>query len=78
MPSILNPEQRVAYEADGDVIVCGFFDREEATLLKEAMEKMPDQAIKEAGLRFAAAAEEGSFLTEAELPADLKADRPSA
>ena len=41
MPSILSPEQRAAYDADGYVIVRGFFDAEEAALLKRAMEQDP-------------------------------------
>ena len=41
MPSILNPEQRAAFEADGYVIVRGFFDAEEAALLRQAMEQDP-------------------------------------
>ena len=41
MPSILSPDQRASYEADGYVIVRGFFDAEETALLKQAMEQDP-------------------------------------
>jgi len=41
VPSILSPDQRAAYDADGYVIVRGFFDAEEAGLLKQAMEQDP-------------------------------------
>ncbi len=41
MPSVLSPDQRAAYDADGYVIVRGFFDAEEAALLKRAMEQDP-------------------------------------
>ncbi|NIA70805.1 phytanoyl-CoA dioxygenase family protein [Pelagibius litoralis] len=41
MPNILSPAQRAAYDADGYVIVRNFFDSEEATLLKQAMERDP-------------------------------------
>lgn len=41
MPSVLSPDQRAAYDADGYVIVRGFFDAEEAMLLKRAMEQDP-------------------------------------
>jgi len=38
---VLSPEQRVAYERDGFVMVRGLFDPEEAKLLQQAMETDP-------------------------------------
>lgn len=41
MPSILTPEQRLAYEQNGFVIVPSLFDAEETTSLRQAMETDP-------------------------------------
>ena len=41
MPSVLNTEQRQAFDRDGYVIVRGFFDAEETALLQTAMDKDP-------------------------------------
>ncbi|MDJ0894352.1 MAG: phytanoyl-CoA dioxygenase family protein [Alphaproteobacteria bacterium] len=41
MPSVLTPDQRQAFEADGFVIVRGLFDAEETALLRRAMEEDP-------------------------------------
>ncbi len=41
MPSVLSPDQRDAFEADGFVIVRGLFDDDEAGLLRRAMEEDP-------------------------------------
>ena len=38
MPTILSPDQRAAFERDGCVLVSGFFDPDETTLLQRAME----------------------------------------
>lgn len=42
MPSILSPDQRRAYEADGFVIVRNMFDADETSLLRQAMELDPE------------------------------------
>ena len=39
--TILTPDQRLAYERDGFVMVRGLFDAEESTLLQQAMETDP-------------------------------------
>ena len=39
--TILTPDQRIAYERDGFVMVRGLFDAEESTLLQQAMETDP-------------------------------------
>lgn len=41
MSSVLSPEQRAAYDRDGYVLIKGFFDADEAGLLKQAMEEDP-------------------------------------
>ncbi|MEM8689619.1 MAG: phytanoyl-CoA dioxygenase family protein [Pseudomonadota bacterium] len=41
MPSILTPDQRTAFDQDGYVLIRGFFDAEEASLLQRAMEEDP-------------------------------------
>ena len=41
MPSVLNEDQRAAFDRDGYILVRGFFDPEEATLLQTAMEQDP-------------------------------------
>lgn len=41
MTSVLSADQRAAYERDGFVLVRGFFDAEEAALLRDAMEQDP-------------------------------------
>lgn len=45
MPTVLNADQRAAFDRDGYVFVRSFFDAEEAALLQAAMEK--DPAIRE-------------------------------
>ncbi len=41
MPSILSPNQRAAFDQDGYVLIKGFFDAEETSLLQRAMEEDP-------------------------------------
>ncbi len=41
MPTVLSPEQRAAFDRDGYVLIRGFFDSEEASLLQRAMEEDP-------------------------------------
>ncbi|MEM1048934.1 MAG: phytanoyl-CoA dioxygenase family protein [Pseudomonadota bacterium] len=41
MPSVLNPEQRAAFDMDGYVLVRNFFDSEETDLLRTAMDRDP-------------------------------------
>jgi ectoine hydroxylase len=41
MPSLFTPEQRVAYEHDGFVMVRGLFDPEETAILRAAIEQDP-------------------------------------
>ena len=41
MPSVFTPEQRVAYERDGYVMLRGLFDAEEAGLMRAAIEQDP-------------------------------------
>lgn len=41
MPTLFSPEHRAAYERDGYVLVRGLFDREEITVLRDAIEKDP-------------------------------------
>jgi len=41
MPTVLNADERVAFERDGYVLIKGFFDAEEAFLLQTAIDKDP-------------------------------------
>ncbi|MCP5085080.1 MAG: phytanoyl-CoA dioxygenase family protein [Alphaproteobacteria bacterium] len=41
MPTVLSPDQRAAFERDGYILIRGFFDPEETTLLQRAMEEDP-------------------------------------
>jgi ectoine hydroxylase len=41
MPSLFTPEQRIAYQRDGFVMVRGLFDAEEAAILRAAIEQDP-------------------------------------
>ena len=41
MPSVFTPEQRVAYERDGYVMLRGLFDAEETGLMRAAIEQDP-------------------------------------
>ncbi len=41
MPTVLSPEQRAAFDRDGYVLIRGFFDSEEASLLQRAVEEDP-------------------------------------
>ena len=41
MPSIFTPEQQLAYERDGYVLVRSLFDKEEIAILRDAIETDP-------------------------------------
>ena len=40
MPSIFTPEQQIAYERDGYVLVRSLFDQEEIAILRGAIENL--------------------------------------
>ena len=42
MPSVLSPEQRAQFEADGYILARGFFDAEETALLQTAVDQDPE------------------------------------
>ncbi len=42
MPSVLSAHQRVSFDRDGYILIPGFFDREEATLLQTAVDQDPE------------------------------------